>query len=128
VLGANSNDYLWRNGLSAQVSEFFTDRGVRESFLPVFVHQALEIRSAFFGLTHFWTAEVAKRGERIAELRVLPVPAKVIFGADDPYLNSGLAQEFHQLIPGSELQIVKSAGQHVQLDQPAEVARRILDE
>ena len=126
VFGANKSDTLWQDGLSKQVGEFFVDSAVRETYRPIFVHQALNIRPAFFGLTAVWNAEVQERTTRMAQLRKLSVPTKIIFGANDPYLNPGLARELNQIVPASKLYLVQSAGHYVQLDRPADVARFIL--
>jgi hypothetical protein len=42
-------------------------------------------------------------------------------------LNKGVAQRFHQLFPTSELFLVPGARHFVQMDEPAQVARLILD-
>ena len=49
-------------------------------------------------------------------------PVRIIFGADDPYLNSGVAEHFHEVFPTSELFLLP-AGHWPQLDSPEEVAR-----
>lgn len=36
-------------------------------------------------------------------------PVRIIFGAADPYLNSGVARRFHELFPGSELFLLPGA-------------------
>jgi len=128
VYGATISDAGWQNGVSTQVSEFFADPVVREKFLPIFVHQALQIRPAFFGLNRVWTEEIQSRAARMKQLREFTVPIKIIFGASDPYLNADLARELNQIIPGSKLHLVQSAGHYVQLDRPAEVSRLILGE
>jgi pimeloyl-ACP methyl ester carboxylesterase len=45
----------------------------------------------------------------------------------DPYLNKAVAQKFHELLPGSELFLVSSARHFVQMDEPEQVGRLILD-
>jgi pimeloyl-ACP methyl ester carboxylesterase len=52
---------------------------------------------------------------------------RIIFGDADPYLNKGVAQRFHELFPVSELFLVPGARHFVQMDEPAQVARLILD-
>ena len=54
------------------------------------------------------------------------MPTKIIFGAEDPYLNPALARELGHLIPNARLWLVESAGHYVQLDRPEEVARLVL--
>lgn len=126
VFGANRSDTLWQDGLSTQIGEFFADPNVRDKYRPLFVHQALQIRPAFFGLTAVWHAEVQARAKRMAQLGKLSVPTKIIFGVKDPYLTPALARELNRTIPASKLYLVRSAGHYVQLDRPAEVAVHIL--
>ena len=126
IFGAKRSDSLWRDGHAEQVGAFFADPAVRDKYLPIFSHQALGIRPAFFSLTGVWTAEVRARARRIAELRRLEVPTKIIFGAEDPYLNPALARELGHLIPNARLWLVESAGHYLQLDRPEEVARLVL--
>lgn len=128
VFGAYRSDGIWQGRFGAQVSAFFVDDAVRKTYLPIFVHQALGIRDAFFGLTAVWRDEIAGRAARVAELRGLRVPTKIIFGTGDPYLGSELAREFHGIFPNSTLHLVRDAGHYVQLDKPVEVARHILSD
>jgi pimeloyl-ACP methyl ester carboxylesterase len=51
---------------------------------------------------------------------------RIIFGASDPYLNSGVAQRFHELFPESDLFLLPTARHFVQMDDPENVARLIL--
>jgi pimeloyl-ACP methyl ester carboxylesterase len=51
---------------------------------------------------------------------------RIIFGADDPYLNSGVARRFYELFPKSDLFLLPTARHFVQMDEPEEVARLIL--
>ena len=44
-----------------------------------------------------------------------------------PYLNRGVAQRFRDLFPMSELLLVPGTRHFVQMDEPAQVARLILD-
>jgi haloalkane dehalogenase len=50
----------------------------------------------------------------------------IIFGADDPYLNTGVAMSFHEMIPGSTIKSLDLAGHYVQVDQPEQVAECVL--
>ena len=54
-------------------------------------------------------------------------PARIIFGDADPYLNRGVAQKFHELFPGSELFLIPTAWHFVQMDEPGQVAKLILE-
>jgi 2-hydroxy-6-oxonona-2,4-dienedioate hydrolase len=52
-------------------------------------------------------------------------PVRIIFGEDDPYLNPGVARQFHEAFPSSELFLLH-AGHWPQIDEPQEVARLLL--
>jgi pimeloyl-ACP methyl ester carboxylesterase len=62
----------------------------------------------------------------IPELKKFQRPVRIIFGASDPYLNSGVAQSFHELFPTSDLFLVPSARHFVQMDEPEAVSRLVL--
>lgn len=51
---------------------------------------------------------------------------RIIFGAADPDLNSGVARRFHELFPTSDLFLLPAARHYVQVDEPEEVAGLIL--
>ena len=128
VFGAERSDGRWQSGLMDQVGQFFADEAARDTYLPVFAHQALEIRPAFFGLNRILRHEIALREGRLDALRRLTVPTKIIFGAEDPFLNAEVAREFHEMLPNSELHLVAGGGHYVQLDRPDAVAALILAE
>jgi haloalkane dehalogenase len=94
---------------------------VRATFLrklwPVFVRS----RPAFASLNRDLLPAVAADGARTSELSAFGRPVRIVFGERDPYLNSGIARSFHELIPGSELFLLP-ARHYVQVDAPARVA------
>ncbi len=126
VFGSNRSDRFFQSGLMNQVGQSFEDKEARDTYLPLFAHQALEIRRAFFGLNRVLRAEIGARKERLHALSELTVPTKVIFGAEDPFLNVDVAREFHEMLPNSELHLVEGGGHYVQLDRPGAVANFIL--
>lgn len=126
VFGANRSDGRWQSGVMDQVGQFFYDEEARDIYLPLFAHQALEIRPAFFGLNRVLRNEIAAREERLDALRQISVPTKVIFGAEDPFLNADVAREFDEMLPNSELHLVEDGAHYVQLDRPGTVAALIL--
>jgi pimeloyl-ACP methyl ester carboxylesterase len=63
----------------------------------------------------------------IPRLREFRRPVRIIFGDADPALNKGVAQTFHELLPESELCLVPGAGHFVQMDEPEQVGRLILE-
>jgi pimeloyl-ACP methyl ester carboxylesterase len=64
---------------------------------------------------------------KIPKLREFRRPVRIIFGDADYTLNSGVARTFHEFFPGSELFLISGARHFVQLDEPQEVARLILE-
>ncbi len=128
VFGASHSDARWQNGYRDQIQQFFENAEVRADYLDLFAHQSLSIRPAFFSLNRVLRQEVAARASRIAALRQLPVPSKIIFGAEDPFLNAEVAREFHDILPQSQLHLVVGGAHYVQLDKPEDVAALILAE
>jgi haloalkane dehalogenase len=126
VWGAGHSDAMWQRGVDDQISKFFASQSAREAFVPIFVHQALGIRPAFFGHNAGIRKEIARRDPLGPRLVNFHSPVRIVFGADDPYPNSSVANEFQQLCPGSELFLIANAAHYVQLDQPLRVAELIL--
>lgn len=112
-----------------QVGRFFRDADVRREFVPL-LYQQFEAspgaRPAFFSLNEDLLPTLRARTRMIPRLREFRCPVRVIFGDADPYLNSGVAQRFHELLPESELFLVPGARHFVQMDEPEHVARLIL--
>ena len=66
---------------------------------------------------------------RLADLRRLTVPTRLIWGANDPFFPLGTAERLRRAIPGAEgqVQVIAGAGHFPQEDHPDEVARLIAD-
>jgi pimeloyl-ACP methyl ester carboxylesterase len=71
---------------------------------------------------------VLNRRRRIPDLRRFDPPVRVVFGARDRSLNPRVARRFAAMFPHSELHLLPDAGHYVQVDQPEQVADRILAE
>lgn len=112
-----------------QVGRFFRDAEIRNQFVPLLYRQfdaTPSSRPAFFSLNEDLLSTIragTKKAENLKEFRRL---VRIIFGADDPYLNIGVAEKFHALFPTSDLFLIPHARHFVQMDEPAEVARLIL--
>ena len=122
-------DWIFHRMFRWQVGRFFRDAEVREQFLPVLYEQFDAVpsaRTAFFSLNEDLPQTVRSRLEMIPHLKAFRRPVRIIFGAADPYLNTGVARSFHQFFPNSELFLLPGARHYVQMDEPAEVARLIL--
>jgi pimeloyl-ACP methyl ester carboxylesterase len=65
--------------------------------------------------------------KNIPRLREFRRPVRIVFGDADPYLNTGVARRFHELFSGSELFLLPGARHFVQMDEPGQVARLILE-
>jgi pimeloyl-ACP methyl ester carboxylesterase len=80
---------------------------------------------AFIALTADLHPSLRANTQRLPLLKTFERPVRIIFGAGDPYLNPGVAQQFHEAFPTSELFLLH-AGHWPQLDDPEEVARLLL--
>ncbi len=122
------DDKLWLAGFKEQVNKFFETPQPRKKFTNIFSHQSLQIRPAFFALTDSLFHEIEQRA--IPQYTLLPAfeaPVRIIFGAQDPYMNTGVAEDFHGLFANSELFLIENAGHFVQLDQPKIVSNLIIE-
>jgi len=119
---SSSSDALWMRGYNQQMDRFISTKSLREPFKKILGHQALKIRPAFFGLNRVLQRHVESNNAKTKLLKSFKPPVRIIFGDDDPYLNRGVAKEFHRLYGDSELFLIKDAGHFVQVDKPKEVA------
>jgi len=121
---------IFRRMYQWQVGRFFAAEQVRKQFVPLLYQQfdaTPSARPAFFRLNEDLLSTVRSRTRMLSRLREFKRPVRIIFGDADPYLNAGVARRFHELLPTSELFLVPGARHFVQMDEPAEVARLILD-
>ena len=98
------------------------------TLLPIVLHQFADTPStfpAFITLTSDLQATLRADTQRLPDLKTFDRPVRIIFGADDPYLNPGVAEHFHEAFPTSELFLLPK-GHWPQLDGPEEVARLLL--
>jgi haloalkane dehalogenase len=127
VWGALKVAPRFQEGVRGQMGKFFSNPEARDTFLPIFAHDAPSMRPAFFSATSVLWDEVSQREKFAPRLRAFEKPVHIVFGADDPYLNPDVAAAFRSLFPVGSLQIVKGAGHYVQLDRPEEVSRIVLE-
>jgi pimeloyl-ACP methyl ester carboxylesterase len=123
-------NWLLRRVYRWQVGSFIRDADVRREFVPLLYQQfdaTLSTRPAFFRLNEDLLPAVRSRNEMIPRLREFKRPVRIIFGEADPSLNSGVARTFHEFLPESELFLIPGAQHFVQLDEPEQVGRLILD-
>jgi haloalkane dehalogenase len=121
---------IFRRMYQWQVGKFFRDAQVREQFVPLLYEQfdaTPSARPAFFRLNEDLLSTVSSRTQVLPRLREFRRPVRIIFGDADPYLNAGVARRFHEIFPTSELFLVPGARHFVQMDEPAQVGRFILE-
>jgi pimeloyl-ACP methyl ester carboxylesterase len=112
-----------------QVGSFFRDAEIRKEFVPLLYRQfdaSPSTRPAFFRLNEDLLPTVRSRTSMVQRLSEFTRPVRIIFGAEDPYLNEGVARCFRELFPLSDLFLLPGARHFVQMDEPEDVARLIL--
>jgi pimeloyl-ACP methyl ester carboxylesterase len=80
---------------------------------------------AFAQMTAELFEEVARNTTRLPKMEALDIPFKLIWGATDPYLNTGVAEDFQSHLKRPSLHVLP-AGHWVQIDAPEQVARLML--
>ncbi len=123
------HNFVFRKMYWWQVGGFMRDAEVRDEFLPLLYHQFAVTPSAqpaFFRLNEDLPSTVQDRARMIPQMKAFRRPVRIIFGAKDPYLNTGVAQRFHELFPTSDLFLIPNANHFVQIDEPEEVAHLLL--
>ena len=128
IMVAKNSDNVWQSGMVEQINKFISNPQKREEYSKVFAYQALGIRKAFFDLNGVLIKETeARKSTVVKKLGEFKKPVVIIFGEDDPYLNSGVAKDFYTLFPNASLHLIKHAAHYVQIDKPKEVAKVILN-
>jgi haloalkane dehalogenase len=115
--------YFW------QVGGFIRDDAVRGPFVRKLWSRFGGSPSsipAFVALNRDLQGAVLANTSRVAQLATFRAPVRIIFGAADPYLNPGVAENFHTLFPGSEMFLLATARHYVQVDEPEAVSRLVL--
>jgi pimeloyl-ACP methyl ester carboxylesterase len=113
-----------------QVGKFFRNAEIRDQFVPLLYQQfdaTPSARPAFFRLNEDLLGAIRSGTKKVPRLREFRRPVRIVFGDADPYLNAGVARRFHELFPGSELFLLPGARHFVQMDEPGQVARLILE-
>lgn len=128
VWGSMKAGQNFQSGVASQVGKFFSNSAARDIYLPIVTHGAINIRPAFFSSTSVLWPEIEARRAQVPRMQQFKKPVHTIFGADDPYLNSGVATEFSRLFSAGSLHLLLGAGHYVQLDAPEKVGRILRDQ
>jgi pimeloyl-ACP methyl ester carboxylesterase len=100
-----------------------------DSFLGPIIDNNFRVKPssgpAFAQMTAELFEEVARNTTRLPEMEALDIPFKLIWGATDPYLNTGVAEDFQSHLMRPSLHVLP-AGHWVQIDAPEQVARLML--
>jgi haloalkane dehalogenase len=115
--------------LAWQGRQFGDDEQVLQSLLTIVGPQFAGTPSTFppfIGLTSDLHATVQANTRRMPDLKTFDRPVRIIFGAEDPYLNPGVARSLHEALPASDLALLSMKGHWPQLGGAPEVAQRML--
>ena len=116
--------------LEWQGGQFGGDEQVLQSLLPSIIGpQFLGTPSTFppfIGLTSDLHATLQANTRRMPDLKAFDRPVRIIFGAEDPYLNTGVARSLHEALPTSDLSLLPKKGHWPQLGGAPEVAQLLL--
>ena len=111
--------YFW------QIGRFISNPTVREQTLNELWPEFIPSGPAFVSLNRDLGAAVVADTAKVAIVRAFDRPVRIVWGARDPYLNTGMARSFTALFPSSQLFLLP-ARHYVQIDQPASVAHLLL--
>ena len=108
--------------LKLTLKGFFTKKENRKAFMPGFIKpfKGYRAKRPFFHTVS--TKRIAKKDlARLQELKQFGKPVCIIFGAGDKFLGPKMANEFHDLIAGSELHLIQNAKHYPQIDNAKEL-------
>jgi haloalkane dehalogenase len=111
-----------------QIGKFIQNKVRRDELVPKLYQSFADPKNfrAFLKLNKDLDTAVYKNTLRVPQLKDIASKVHIIFGADDPYLNAGVAKSFHELMPSSTLKLIENAGHYVQVDQPEQIAECLL--
>ena len=92
VWGATQSGGNFQSGVGGQLARFFSSAKVRDAFTPIITNASVSIRPAFFSSTSVLWQELEARRALVPRVQQFKKPVHIIFGADDPYLNTGVAK------------------------------------
>jgi haloalkane dehalogenase len=80
---------------------------------------------AFAQMTSQLFEEVTRNTKRLPEMEALDIPIKLIWGGNDPYFSTDVAEDFRSHLKHSSLHVIQ-AGHWLQVDAPEQVAKEML--
>jgi len=112
-----------------QVGKFFRNAETRDKFVPILNAQfrsKSNTQRAFFRLNKDLNRTLKKGTTNLPNLEKFKKEVLIIFGADDKYLNVGVAKEFHEIFSNSKIHLIENARHFVQMDEPKKVSELII--
>ena len=91
--GLDRRLYFW------QVGRFIRDDAMRRQLLPEYYQRFVAARPAFWRLNADLLGTLLSRARRGSRLRSFDRPVRIVFGADDPYLNVRVARRLAGSFP-----------------------------
>lgn len=119
------DDRAWLDMFDRQMRQLMTRDAALERFLPVLAYQSLNSRPAFIGYNDVIDTEIQAREAERPRLQSFDRPVVLAFGAEDPFVNLGVADDFEATMPNVHRSDVAGAAHYVQLDEPERVAEII---
>ncbi|MBM4435735.1 MAG: alpha/beta hydrolase [Actinobacteria bacterium] len=115
--------YRWQVGRLWVHRQPDSERILR-TFHAMFRHSR-EGRRAFHAISDELVEQIGANQRQLEVLAAVRCPTLLLWGADDPYLNTAAARHLHRLLPGSELRLLPRAGHFPQLEAPEAVATAV---
>lgn len=116
-----------RNQFQAALSD--NQKAHYASFLAPLIDNNFSLKPssgpAFAQMTAELFEEVARNTKRLPEMEALDIPFTLIWGETDPYLNTGVAEDFRSHLKRPSLHVLP-AGHWLQIDAPEQVATLML--
>src|SRR5260221_12883987 len=115
--------------LAWQGGQFGGDEQVQQSLLSIIGPQFVGTPSTFppfIGLTSDLHATLQASTRRLPDVKAFARPVRIIFGAEDPYLDPGVPSSLHETLPSSDLSLLPKKGHWTQLSGAPKVAQILL--
>lgn len=114
----------------AQMKPFFNDPAVYKTYVPLFLKQFLgkdHSKNPMLQVISQVPKVVKQNLVKIDQLKSFDRPVKIIFGASDQFLGSGLAREFQQIFPLATLHLIDQCNHYPQIEYPKQTAALMVE-